>query len=59
MVLLWAILFGVIAIVLAVVAFAGVAVSMSFFTKILFFISFVCFCFSLILMIIEKMKAKH
>lgn len=59
MLLLWAILFLFVAIVLFIVAFGGVAIAISFFTKILFFISFLCFLIALILMILEKIKTKE
>jgi len=59
MILLWAILFLVIAIALGVLAIGGVAITFSFFTKILFFLSLLCFLISLILIIIEKIKAKE
>lgn len=59
MVLLWAILFLVIAIALGALAFGGIAIAVSFFTKVLFFISFICFLISLILIIIEKIQAKE
>ncbi len=58
MILLLAILFLVIAIILGFLAFGGVAIAMSFFTKVLFFLSLICFLISLILMIIEKMQKK-
>lgn len=58
MILLLAILFLVIAIILGFLAFGGVAIAMSFFTKVLFFLSLVCFLISLILMIIEKIQKK-
>jgi len=59
MLLLWAILFLVIAIILGLLAFSGVAIAISFFTKILFFLSLMCFLISLILVIIEKMQKKE
>lgn len=59
MLLLWAILFLVIAIILGSLAFSGVAIAISFFTKILFFLSLMCFLISLILVIIEKMQKKE
>jgi len=59
MLLLWAILFLVVAIILGVSAFGGVAIAVSFFTKVLFFLSFICFLISLILMIMEKIQRKE
>lgn len=59
MLLLWAILFLVIAIVLGISAFGGVAIAVSFFTKILFLLSFICFVISLVLIVIEKIKARE
>lgn len=58
MLLLWAILFLVLAITLGLLAFSGVAIAISFFTKVLFFLSLICFIISLILVIIEKMQKK-
>lgn len=59
MLLLWAILFLVIAIILGLLAFSGVAIAISFFTKVLFFLSLLCFLISLILVIIEKIQKKE
>jgi len=59
MLLLWAIVFFIVAIVLGVSAFGGIAIAISFFTKILFFISFICFLISFILVIVERMQAKR
>jgi len=59
MLLLWAILFLVIAIVLGISAFGGVAIAISFFTKILFLLAFICFVISLVLIVIEKIKARE
>lgn len=59
MVLLWAILFLVIAIALGILAFGGIAIAVSFFTKILFLLSFICFLIALILIVIEKIQAKE
>jgi len=59
MLLFWAILFLLVAIMLGAFAFSGVVIAISFFTKILFFASFVCFLISLILIILEKMKIKE
>ncbi len=59
MLLLWAILFLVLAIALGALAFGGIAIAVSFFTKVLFFMAFICFLISLILIVIEKIKAKE
>lgn len=59
MLLLWAILFLVLAIVLGVSAFGGIAIAISFFTKVLFILSFVCFLISFVLVIVEKMQTKE
>jgi uncharacterized membrane protein YtjA (UPF0391 family) len=58
MILLWAILFLVIAIALGILAFGGIAIAVSFFTKVLFLLSFICFLIALILIVIEKIQAK-
>ena len=59
MILLWAILFIVIAIALGILAFGGIAIAVSFFTKVLFLLSFICFLIALILVVIEKIQAKE
>ena len=59
MILLWAILFLVIAIALGILAFGGIAIAVSFFTKVLFLLSFICFLIALILIVIEKIQAKE
>jgi uncharacterized membrane protein YtjA (UPF0391 family) len=56
--LLWAALFFVLAIILGVVAFGGIAIALSFFTKVLFFFSLLCFLTSFILVIIEKIQSR-
>lgn len=58
MLLLWAVLFFVVAIVLGITAFGGIAIAVSFFTKVMFFLSFFCFLIAFILVIVEKMQAK-
>lgn len=58
MIILWAILFFILAIVLGVLAFGGVAIAISFFTKLLFFFSLVCFLIAFILVMIEKYVSK-
>ncbi|MBI5447273.1 MAG: DUF1328 domain-containing protein [Gammaproteobacteria bacterium] len=57
--LLWAILFLVFAIILGILAFGGIAIAISFFTKVLFALSFVCFLVALILIIIEKAQKRE
>lgn len=59
MILLWAILFLVLAIALGALAFGGIAIAVSFFTKILFFMAFICFLIALILIVIEKIKGRE
>jgi uncharacterized membrane protein YtjA (UPF0391 family) len=58
MLLLWAILFFAVAIILSIVAFGGIAIAISFFTKILFFFALVCFIVSFILIVIDKIQAR-
>jgi uncharacterized membrane protein YtjA (UPF0391 family) len=58
MLLLWAVLFFVVAIVLGITAFGGIAIAVSFFTKVLFFLSFFCFLIAFILVVVEKMQGK-
>lgn len=59
MLILWAILFFVVALVLGFLAFGGIAIAVSFFTKILFLLSFVCFLISFILVILEKVHSRR
>jgi len=59
MLLLWAILLIVIAIGLGALAFSGVAIAVSFFTKVLFLLSFVCFLAALVLIVVEKIQKKE
>lgn len=56
--LLWSALFFVFGIILGVIAFGGIAVAISFFTKLLFFFSLICFLVSFVLVIIEKIQAR-
>jgi uncharacterized membrane protein YtjA (UPF0391 family) len=58
MLILWAVLFFVLAIVLGFLAFGGVAIAISFFTKLLFLFSLVCFVIAFVLFFVEKMRAK-
>lgn len=59
MLLVWAILFLILAITIFVLAFGGIAIAITFFTKLLFFIAFVCFLISLGLMLMEKIRNKE
>lgn len=59
MLLLWAIVFIVLAIVLGALAFGGIAVAVSFFTKILFLLSLLCFLAGLVLILIERVMKKE
>lgn len=59
MLLLWAILFIIIAVVLGVFAFGGIAIAVSFFTKIMFLLSLICFVIALLLIVVEKIKARE
>ncbi len=59
MLLLWAILFLVIAIGLGAFALTGIAIAVSFLTKILLLISFVCFVIALVLIIIERIESRE
>lgn len=54
MVLLWAILFLIFAIILGFIAFGGIAIAISFFSKILLILALLCLLISLILMVIER-----
>jgi uncharacterized membrane protein YtjA (UPF0391 family) len=56
---LWAVLFFVIGIILGIIAFGGIAVAVSFFTKVLFLIALICILVSFILIIIERIQAKE
>lgn len=58
MLIIWSIIFFVTAIVLGVAAFGGIAIAISFFTKVLFFFSFVSFLISFVLIFVEKMQNK-
>lgn len=59
MLLLWAILFLVAAIALGIFAFGGIAIAVSFFTKILLILSFICFLIAFVLLIVEKIKLRE
>lgn len=56
MVLLWAILFLIFAIILGFIAFGGIAIAISFFSKLFLILSLLCLLISLILMVIERYK---
>jgi len=58
MVILWAILFQALAIILGVLAYGGIVISLSFFTKTLFFLALLCLLIALILLVVEKIQAK-
>lgn len=58
MLLLWAILFIILAIACGIFAFGGIAVAVSFFTKLLFIVSFTCFLVALVLIVIEKIQTR-
>lgn len=57
-ILLWAALFFVIAIILGMIAFNGIAIAVSLFTKILFLFSLICFVVAFVLIIVEKVIAR-
>ena len=57
--LLWSALFFVMGIILGIIAFGGIAIAISFFTKILFVLALICFLISFILIIVEKIQAKE
>jgi uncharacterized membrane protein YtjA (UPF0391 family) len=59
MLLLLAILFLIFSLILAFVAFGGIAIAISFFTKVLFSLSLICFLIGLILIVIEKIQARE
>lgn len=56
MLILWALLFFVIAIMAAILAFGGVAVAISAFAKFLFYIALFCFLIFVCLILIQKIK---
>lgn len=58
MLFLWAVVFLIVAIVLALLAFGGIAVAISFFSKMLFLLSFICFLVFIVLMLLERYKLK-
>lgn len=57
--ILWALLFFIVGIILGVVAFGGIAIAVSFFTKILFLMALICFLISFILVIVERIQVKE
>jgi uncharacterized membrane protein YtjA (UPF0391 family) len=57
--LLWAALFFISGITLGIIAVGGIAIAISFFTKILFLLSLLCFMVSFVLIIIEKIQARE
>jgi len=56
--LLWAALFFVCGLALAVLAFGGIAIAVSFFTKILFLLSLLCFVVAFALVLVEKIQVR-
>lgn len=57
--LLWSALFFVVGITLGIIAIGGIAIAISFFTKILFLLSLLCFLVSFTLIIVEKIQARE
>lgn len=56
--LLWSVIFLLVAIVTGVLAFTGVVVAVTFIAKVLFFISLVCLGIFFILFMLRRMKPK-
>jgi len=56
--ILWSALFFICGITLGIIAFGGVAIAVSLFTKVMFLLSLICFLISFILIIIEKIQVK-
>lgn len=59
MLLLWSVLFILVGILLAMMAFSSVAIAISFFTKIMFFCALVCFIIAFILVLVERIEKKE
>lgn len=59
MLLMWSALFLVIAIMLGIIAFSGIAIAISFFTKVLFFLSILCFMVSWVLIIVDRIQKQE
>lgn len=57
MLILWAVLFLAVAVVTGILAFGGVAIAISFFAKIFFFISLLCLIIFMVLIIFQRIKA--
>lgn len=57
--LLWSALFFISGITLGIIAIGGIAIAISFFTKILFLLSLLCFMISFVLVIVEKIQARE
>jgi uncharacterized membrane protein YtjA (UPF0391 family) len=54
--ILWALLFVCLAIITGILGFSGIVVAITFFSKILFFISLICFFIFIVLIIINKIN---
>ena len=54
--LIWAFLFLAIGLITGFLAFSGVAIAISFFSKILFFISLILFMLFFVLIVLDKIK---
>lgn len=59
MLILTSILLIIIAIALAFFAFGGIAIAITFFTKILFLLSFLCFLAAVILIFVDRFRHKR
>jgi uncharacterized membrane protein YtjA (UPF0391 family) len=59
MLILWAILCFVAGIVLGFLAFGGIAIAISFFTKLLFLFSLLCFIAAFVFVFLEKLKLRR
>lgn len=57
--LLWAALFFIAGVTLGIIAIGGIAIAISFFTKILFVLSLLCFLIAFSLIIVEKIQARE
>ncbi len=57
--LLWAALFFVLGVALGILAIGGIAIAISFFTKVLFLLSLICFLTSFVFIIVEKIQVRE
>ncbi len=57
--LLWAALFFVTGVALGIMAIGGIAIAISFFTKVLFILALLCFLIAFSLVIVEKILARE